>query len=34
MTLAEVPVDQLVEVLEVFAFAFGVLTGLVAVGDW
>ncbi len=34
MTLAEVPVDQLVEVLKVFAFALGVFTGLVAVGDW
>jgi len=34
MTLAEVPVEQLVEVLKIFAFALGMLTGLLAVGDW
>jgi len=34
MTLAEVPVDQIVEVLKVFAFALGLLTGVLAVGDW
>ena len=34
MTLAEVPVEQIVEVLKVFAFALGVFTGVLAVGDW
>ncbi len=34
MTLAEVPVHQIVEVLKVFSFALGVLSGLLAVGDW
>ncbi len=34
MTLAEVPVEQVVEVLKVFAFTLGVLTGVLAVGDW
>lgn len=34
MILAEVPVDQIVEVLKVFSFALGVLSGLLAVGEW
>jgi len=34
VSLAQVPVGQVVEVLKVFAFALGVLTGVLAVGDW
>ncbi len=34
MTLAELPADQVLEVLKVFAFALGFLGGLVATGEW
>lgn len=34
MSIAFVPADQVVEVLKVFAFTIGVLTGLISVGDW
>lgn len=34
MNLADVPAGQVVEVLKVFAFAIGILSGLISVGDW